>query len=162
MKNEVGQQLRFTALRNFLCQLIGSAADEDWVRDAVVSDERFEARRVRFRIAGFKIDVHNLQPTRVKLLVEADQKRRLIMAVRAPRTADRDDHHLAAKFRIGIGDRLSAKVWKGECEGFAGILDRCLLRRIRRSREDFLCAHRLDAAQSDRRGRDHAANRAGS
>ena len=64
--------IQIHSLGDPLCQLIGSSAEEHRVGNAVVSDEGFEARRVRVGIAGFKINVHNFEAAGVRLLIQAD------------------------------------------------------------------------------------------
>src|ERR1700712_5612832 len=68
----------------------------------------------------------------MKLLIQALEKRRLIMAVRAPRPADRNNHNLAVKLWIGVRNHLAAQVGKAEFESRRRIFHSGLLRRIGR------------------------------
>ncbi len=68
----------------------------------------------------------------MKLLIKALQKRRLIMAIRAPRPANRNNYNLPIKLRIRIRNHLAIQVRKAELEPRRRILHRSLLSRIRR------------------------------
>src|SRR5580658_8449972 len=73
----------------------------------------------------------------MELLVEADEKGRFIVAVRAPRATHGNNNYLAAKLRVRIRHSLSREIGEAESEGLIGISNCGLLRRIGGSWEVF-------------------------
>ena len=82
------------------------AGEQHRILDAVSLDERLHARARHFRIRiVLEHQPDDLEAARAVIAVDLAQERRLVVAVRAPASADRQDHDLAAESRVGIRRR---------------------------------------------------------
>src|SRR4029077_19287680 len=68
------------------------------------------------------------------LLVQLHQERRFVLAIRTPTPANRQEHHLVPKSRIGTGNNFSVQAGKDESERNAWVLYAGITGRVRRFR----------------------------
>jgi hypothetical protein len=115
-QNERGRPaVEMVGLGDLFIKLIRCSGDQDCIGQPILFYKGPKAGRVLELIFFLKGKTHDLQTPGVKFLVKAFKKRRLIVAVGAPRPPNRYDDNLTGKPRIRVGNRLPGEV--GEAEG---------------------------------------------
>src|SRR5579864_1614806 len=90
---------------------------QDRELDAVAPDEGEDTwpGNCKIRVV-LEEKTNDLQAYRMELLVELDQERRFVVAIRAPAPTDGQHHHPALKRRIRVRDHLPVEIRSGEME----------------------------------------------
>src|SRR4029077_6167315 len=97
--------------------LVADAGEEQRVGDAVMVGEAPDHLAITGGVAGELIgQTDDLQASLTILAIPRRQQRRLVIAVRAPRSEDVDQHDLPAKALVAERDRLSGEIGKAEPE----------------------------------------------
>src|SRR6185312_2492145 len=88
-------------LRQLRVRLGGGAGEEDRIRHAVPLRERDDTRTDESEVGVvLEEQAGDFEALRVKLVVERREERRLVVTVRTPRAADRQDDDLSLESRI--------------------------------------------------------------
>ena len=126
-----------------IVQVVRRTHEQHRVRNSVLRYKGAQTFRILQLIGFLEREIDYFQTARVELVVQLHQKRRFVVAVRAPAAADRYDHHLAAELVIRVADSGSCEVRTREAERLGRVFQRRLLCAGRRRRQlRFACVCR--------------------
>src|ERR1039457_2837492 len=97
-------------LGEFGLELFDFARQQHRVLDAVPFDKGLQARGVLQLIGLFKGKSHDLETAAVVLAIQLLEERGFVVTVRAPASADRDDHDLVPESGVAIGEYVAIQV----------------------------------------------------